>query len=255
MATTTIPSQATTTVISDDHDVKNIQPGHESRVARFPPAFLKKSSSFFKRKPTSRKYASSSSACTDGTSFRQVPTTRHRSSTTMSPTTFVKRMSFITNTRLVDTLKRDSGIRRRFESFAANQYASESVGFLKSVLEWKAESPGDLEYARGICETYIFEGSPLQVNISWKARTNIEEALQRAQRQGMNYISENSFDDAANELASNMVEGGLWGSFVWKGGCDLAEDEDDSGAASGGARPPPPQSPKPSLKNQQVCIL
>jgi hypothetical protein len=34
------------------------------------------------------------------------------------------------------------------------------------------------------------------------------------------------FDEAANELASMMVEGGLWGSFVWKGGCDRADEDE-----------------------------
>jgi hypothetical protein len=113
----------------------------------------------------SRPYASSSSACTDGTFGRQAPASRHRSSTAMSPTTFGKRLSFITSDRLVNTLKRDSGIRRRFESFANHQYASESVGFMKNVLEWKAETPGDMEQAQQICATYVFEDSVMQVNI------------------------------------------------------------------------------------------
>ena len=174
--------------------------------------------------------AGSSSICTDG-SMKQQPlrvTTRQRSGTTpVSPKTFKKRRSFITSDRLVKTLKRDSGIRRRFESFAANQFASEGVSFIKNVLEWKAESPGDFQEAVRLCEMYVHEGSPLQINISWLARTNIEKRLADHRLLLLNgdtiAVPITLFDEATNEVANMMVEGGVWGNFVWTGGCDHAE--------------------------------
>jgi hypothetical protein len=150
-----------------------------------------------------------------------------RNSSPVSPQLFLRRRAFITSDKLVKTLKRDSGIRRRFESFAANQFASEGVTFLKHVMEWKAESPGDAQGAARLCETYVSEGSPLQINISWSARTNIEKHLALGLNSG-GTLPIDLFDEASSEIASMMVEGGVWGSFVWKGGCDSASSHDSS---------------------------
>jgi hypothetical protein len=238
----------------------NAAQNHNNRRDSASPRSLKAMFSM-SRKP-SRPLADSSSACTDGvfpaattatcqssSSFKQTNNNnnnnamrspaavssstacsqkgRPRSGTPISPQMFLKRRSFITSDKLVKTLKRDSGIRRRFESFAANQFASEGVTFLKGVMEWKAETPGEAEEAMRLCETYVFEGSPLQINISWSARTNIERKLQQGMKaDGM--VQLELFDEASNEVASMMVEGGIWGSFVWKGGCDSAASQDSS---------------------------
>jgi hypothetical protein len=162
----------------------------------------------------------------------------------------MKRRSFITSDKLVKTLKRDSGIRRRFESFAATQFASEGVTFLKSVIEWKAETPGDAEEALRLCETYVFEGSPLQINISWTARTNIESKMKRAMIDRT--VSLELFDEASSEVASMMVEGGIWGSFVWKGGCDNATSQDSSGDE--GSWGDDGRQPSPSASEAQVAL-
>jgi len=165
---------------------------------------------------TSGTYASSASECIEG-AFNQF---------TLGTGTpmFLKRKSFISNDKLVSTLQRDSGLRRRFESFAEHQYASEGVSFMKDVLEWKSDTPGNVQEALAICEMYISEDAPLQVNISYATRTTLENQLEQASNQAS--VSLDLFNEAASEVSHMMVEGGVWGSFVWKGGCDNAEIDD-----------------------------
>ena len=153
--------------------------------------------------------------------------TRERAATPVSPATFTRRRSFISNDRLVKTLKRDSNIRRRFESFAAKQYAAENVDFVESVLEWKADSPGDLAKAKVLVDGFIREESAYQVNISYHTRVEIERILDGGSLNGGKRVPLDLFDNAMHEVSSMMVEGGIWGSFVWKGGLDLEKDESD----------------------------
>lgn len=181
-----------------------------------------------------RDHAASSSACTDGSLLQQSSRVhakaarfqkRRKSSNALTPKTFLKRKSFVTNSSLYSTLRRDSCVRRRFESFAARQFASEGVTFLESVINWQ---PGDFEEAKRIYETYIPVGAPLQVNISWRAREAVEkyfEHYDQEEEKENDNMPPNVFEPAVYEITNMMVEGGVWGTFVWKGGCDNAEIE------------------------------
>jgi len=94
------------------------------------------------------------------------------------------------------------------------------VSFLKNVLEWEALSLGDREQAERMYELYIKEGAPMQINISWHARTDIERRL--AELGPDQLVPEDIFEAASTEVARMMVVGGIWGSFVWLGGCDYS---------------------------------
>jgi hypothetical protein len=119
----------------------------------------------------------------------------------------------------VGTLKRDSRLRRKFESYARHEYAQENVEFLEDVLEWRTHHQKDRSRAEWILNKYIPEGAPSQINISCKSRVGI---LDTFRSQG-DEISSDIFDSAVREITSLMVDGGVWNSFVWRGGCDRAE--------------------------------
>ena len=119
-------------------------------------------------------------------------------------------------------LSRDSLIRRDFEAFAAEQYALENVSFMESLLDWQTKHTCDYEEALKLCELYIFDGSMMQINISCDARTSIERIMADAEEDGMVFVPANLFDKAANEITT-MMQGGLWGTFISRGGCDRAE--------------------------------
>ena len=123
-------------------------------------------------------------------------------------------------------LSRDSFIRRDFEAFAAEQYALENVSFMESLLEWQKVHNYSYDEALHICETFIFEGSCMQINISYDSRIGIETIISECEESGMP-VPLNLFDKAASEI-STMMQGGLWGTFVSRGGCDRAESLADA---------------------------
>lgn len=162
--------------------------------------------------------------------FDECPTGRSKRSwmrdstevTPISPRTFTKRKSCVNKALLVKVLKRDSLLRRRFESFAEKQYAIENVAFIKCVLEWKSMG-FTADYAHYILDTFIVESAPNQVNISYSVRTTIEGQFRNLD----GYLPANIFDPAVREISAMMVDGGIWGTFVWGGGVDLEFDEAD----------------------------
>jgi hypothetical protein len=146
---------------------------------------------------------------------------RRRSSAPVTPKTLGRRRTYLSTEGLSRFLSRDSFIRRDFEAFAAEQYALENVSFMESLLEWqKVHNYGFAEALR-LCETYIFDGSCLQINISYDSRTGIESIIAECEDEGTP-VPHDLFDKAASEI-STMMQGGLWGTFVSRGGCDRAE--------------------------------
>eukprot|EP00727_Mastigamoeba_balamuthi_P006353 m51a1_g2338 hypothetical protein (1020) ;mRNA; f:545178-549102 len=81
----------------------------------------------------------------------------------------------------------DPVLRLDFQAFLESEFAQENIQFLDSVDAWigKAlvqEATPDgraevLQEAKQISETYCFEGSPREVNISGEARKDIEQAI------------------------------------------------------------------------------
>jgi len=119
-------------------------------------------------------------------------------------------------------LSRDSLIRRDFESFAAEQYAQENVSFMEALFDWKTKHHASYDEALRICELYIFDGSMMQINISYDSRTSIEREMSEAEEAGDRFVSLSLFDKAASEITV-MMQGGVWGTFVSRGGVDRAE--------------------------------
>ena len=89
---------------------------------------------------------------------------------------------------------------------------------MENIFEWRTQHPGDLQEAKRICEVYIHEGTPLQVNISWFSRISVERVIEEAERTNSE-VPLDVFERAADEIAT-MMRGGVWGSFVRRGGCD-----------------------------------
>lgn len=154
---------------------------------------------------------------------RCVKRSAERNAASMSPATFTRRRSYINNDKLVRTLKRDSGVRRRFESFARHQYAQENVDFIEDLLIWKNEYPGDYARAVEMVDRYIQEEALLQINISYHARTRLISKINTLDPNVV--VPFDIFDEVFKEISALMLDGGIWGSFVWKGGCDHESDE------------------------------
>jgi hypothetical protein len=145
---------------------------------------------------------------------------RRRSSAPVTPRTINKRKRYLSTEGLSRMLSRDSYLRRSFEDYAAAQYALENVSFMERLLEWQTKYNFSYEEAVRMCQTFINDGAPLQINISYDSRTGIENMMADGEYTGR--VPMALFDKAAAEITS-MMQGGLWGSFVSRGGVDRAE--------------------------------
>jgi hypothetical protein len=141
-----------------------------------------------------------------------------------SPGTITRRKSYLSNSSLTMALRRDSHLRREFENFAGKLYAAEGVLFLEDLIQWQSEGSLSREGAKVLLETYIVEGAPHQVNISYDARTTVEKNFHSSAEAE---CREDMFERASREVRNMMIEGGAWGMFVWRGGCDKLEMVED----------------------------
>ena len=114
---------------------------------------------------------------------------------------------FLTTESVFDVL-RDPALCDEFEKYAVQEMVVESVRFLQDSDIWKklfidkAESWRKSK-AKIIMETYIYVGSPLQINISSIERERVEKAFNEP------VIRENLFDPAIQSIANLLKQGAL----------------------------------------------
>lgn len=150
-----------------------------------------------------------------------------KSSAPITPRTMGRRRTFLSTDGLRKALARDSVVRRSFEAYAEEQYALENVVFMESLLEWRTTHGSSYSDARRLVDTFIVDGSCMQINISYAARTEIEDIMAEVEESGCHVVPSTLFDRASAEITT-MMQGGLWGTFVSRGFCDRADSLADA---------------------------
>lgn len=113
--------------------------------------------------------------------------------------------------KITDYLVRHPDLKPLFVDYAAKLYVSENFTFLEDAILYRSRFSDNTELwrsktAQTIIETYIREGSLMQVNISGEQRIDILEAKEP---------TAHLFDEAISEI-EHLLEKGPWSSFYWK---------------------------------------